>query len=101
MFKSAEGTARFGLIAGTIGGVIGGLAAIAGVLVGGIVSHQSPVSIVFETLGLVIFLLVFFGIFYVAFRSPAKALFKQKNLEDGAGEPAEATILEVHETGVR
>jgi hypothetical protein len=105
MFKSLQGWGKFGAIVGIICGAIGALAAIAAVLVAGLVAGQSVVTVIVETTVVVLFSLVFFGILFFVFRWAFKSVGTQRDLAERMekGEPieaAEAAVIEVHETGV-
>jgi hypothetical protein len=84
-------------------GMVGGIAGAAiGVIVPLIVCLTSPGDFGSKAGGLIfiiIFALVFFGIFFFAFRKVFGPMGKQRKLQK-IGIPAEATILEVGETGI-
>jgi hypothetical protein len=99
MFKSLVGWGKIGVIVGIAGGVIGAVVAIGAVLATGLASGHAWWLVAIETGATVLFCLVFFGIFYFAFRWAFRSVNLAQDLAE-RGEAAEATIIEVRETGV-
>ncbi|MFH1148945.1 MAG: DUF3592 domain-containing protein [Actinomycetota bacterium] len=99
MLKALQGWGKIGAIAGIAGGVIGAVAAIGAVLAAGLASGQAWWLVAIETGATVLFCVVFFGIFYFVFRWAFRSVNLANDLAE-RGEAAEATVLEVHETGV-
>lgn len=99
MFKSLAGWGKISAIVGIAGGVLGAVAGIGAVLAAGIASGQTWWLVAIETGATVLFCLVFFGIFYFVFRWASRLVNLTQDLAE-RGEAAEATIIEVHETGV-
>lgn len=105
MIKSLSSWGKIGAIAGIAGGVIGAVAAIGAVVGAGIATHTTWWLLVIETAGVTLFCLLIFGIFFFVFRWAFKSIGTRQDLMEPMekGEPieqAEATVIEVQETGV-
>lgn len=95
MWESMNTGGKIGIVAGIIGGLIGVVAALFGVLSGPGGFGSKIGGLIF----LIVFVSIFFGVFFFVFRKVFGPMNRQHKLQK-TGSPAEATILEVAETGM-